>query len=41
MHWDGRTPAGKESAEGTYYYVFHAKTNVEEFNRKGYLTLLR
>lgn len=41
MHWDGRTPAGKESAEGTYYYVLKARTELEEFNRTGYLTLLR
>ncbi|GAB4250900.1 MAG: hypothetical protein Kow0079_04500 [Vicingaceae bacterium] len=40
--WDGRTSAGVECPEGTYYYIIKAKGNDGvEYNEKGSFTLLR
>lgn len=40
--WDGRTAAGGEASEGTYYYVITATgVDGQEYKLNGYLTLLR
>lgn len=40
--WDGRTSAGAEASEGTYYYVIIAKgLDGQEYKLNGYLTLIR
>ncbi len=39
--WDGRTHAGTDAAEGTYYYILEAKSENQEYNRTGFVTLIR
>jgi gliding motility-associated-like protein len=39
--WDGKTTAGKEVPNGTYYYVFTASIENEIISEKGFLELLR
>lgn len=39
--WDGKTTAGKEVPEGTFYYVFTAIIEDENISEKGFITLLR
>jgi len=40
--WDGRTTAGVECSEGTYYYVLNYKFATKDWERKkGFITLLR
>jgi gliding motility-associated-like protein len=41
-YWDGRTSAGKEVPEGTYYYIIKYTTlKNEDFEVKGSITLIR
>jgi gliding motility-associated-like protein len=40
--WDGKTQAGKEAADGTYFYVITAKgKDGQNYNTKGTVSLLR
>jgi gliding motility-associated-like protein len=39
--WDGRTTAGTECSEGTYFYILVVETNDESVIHKGTLTLIR
>jgi gliding motility-associated-like protein len=40
--WDGKTAAGKDAAEGVYYYVLKAKgLDRTEFEEKGTISLFR
>lgn len=40
--WDGKTNAGKDCSEGTYYYILNYKMKEKDWeNAKGYVTLLR
>jgi len=41
IHWDGRTLAGEETAQGTYYYILTAKSGTKDYSRTGIITLLR
>ncbi len=42
IHWDGKTPAGKEVPTGTYFYIIKATgTDGKAYEQKGYITLLR
>jgi len=41
IHWDGRTNAGVEAAEGTYFYILTAKSGTKDYSRTGTITLLR
>ena len=39
--WDGRTSAGTECSEGTYFYILVVETTNETVTHKGTLTLIR
>jgi len=39
--WDGRTFAGKEVPDGTYYFILTAVSTTTDYSTTGYLTLLR
>lgn len=40
--WDGKRKDGKESSDGTYYYILNAKAiNGKTFEQQGFITLLR
>jgi gliding motility-associated-like protein len=39
--WDGRTTAGSECTEGTYFYILEVETSEEVKTYKGTLTLIR
>jgi gliding motility-associated-like protein len=43
IFWDGRTPAGKEAAAGTYYYTLIVKNefSVGNLDLSGFITLIR
>lgn len=41
ISWDGRTQAGNEVEEGTYYYLLDAETESSTYSQKGFLTLFR
>ena len=41
-HWDGRTLAGEESPDGTYFYIIKAVgTDGSEYFKKGGFSLIR
>ncbi|MDD5571700.1 MAG: gliding motility-associated C-terminal domain-containing protein [Bacteroidales bacterium] len=39
--WDGKTKAGIDATEGTYYYIISAKSDTKAYSKTGYVTLLR
>jgi flagellar hook assembly protein FlgD len=40
--WDGKTQAGKEAADGTYFYVITAKgKDGQNYDTKGTVSLMR
>ena len=40
--WDGRTLAGEEASEGTYYYIIHAEgADGAVYDEEGPLQLVR
>ncbi len=42
MGWDGRTAAGEQASDGTYYYIIKAKgAEGKEYNEKGFIQLIR
>lgn len=41
IHWDGRSLAGEEAAQGTYFYILTAKSGTKDYSRTGTITLLR
>lgn len=41
-YWDGRTLAGSEAPDGTYFYMIRAKgIDGEEYFKKGGVSLIR
>ncbi len=43
INWNGKTLAGTDAANGTYYYVLIAKavTSGKDYSRNGFFTLVR
>ena len=41
ISWDGYNTYGKAVAEGTYFYILVARSDKNEYIKKGFLTLLR
>lgn len=42
VQWDGKTPSGKDAAEGVYYYILKAKgLDKKEYDQNGTISLFR
>lgn len=41
VKWDGKTMAGEQAPDGTYYYILYAKSDKQDYSKHGFLTLLR
>jgi gliding motility-associated-like protein len=41
VKWDGKTMAGENCADGTYYYILSAKSDAKDYSQHGFVTLLR
>jgi len=39
--WDGKTLAGVEASDGTYFYTLISKSGTKDYNRTGTVTLIR
>jgi len=40
VKWDGKTLAGELVTDGTYFYILRAKSDIQVYDRNGFITVL-